>query len=77
MANTEKMVETGVGIIVALTVAGIMAAFLLPVAINEMVAVNTSSWSNGADSLYGILDLIFVVVLFLTVIGWAVASFKS
>lgn len=77
MAQTGNMVEQGVGVVVALTVAGIMAAFLLPVAINELVAVDTTSWSSGADSLFGILDLIFIVVVFLTVIGWAVSAFKS
>lgn len=67
-------VEQGVGIIVAVTVAALMAAFLFPVAIDELAATNTGSWSTGASSIFGILDLIFVLVLFLTIIGWAVTQ---
>lgn len=75
MTNTQSMVRTGVGVVVALVVAGIMAAFVLTVAIDEIVAVDTTTWSNGAQSLWDILDLIFILVLFLVVIGWAVDAF--
>lgn len=63
----------GVNIVVTLTVAGIVAAFLLPVAIDEIVAVDTSSWSSGASSLWDILDLIVVLAIFLFMIGLALA----
>lgn len=77
MASVDKMVEQGVGIVVALVVVGILLAFLLPVAIDELVAVDTTAWSDGAGSLYGIMDLIFILVVFLTVIGWAVMAYQK
>lgn len=66
----------GVNLVVTLTVAGIVAAFLLPVAINEIVAVDTTSWSSGASSLWDILDLIVVLAIFLFMIGLALARSK-
>lgn len=77
MASTGKMVEQGVGVVIALVVAGIMAAFVLPVALDELATVDTSSWSDGAASIFGILDLIFVLVVFLVAIGWAVSAYRT
>ena len=77
MASADQMVEQGVGIVIALVVVGILLAFLLPVAINELVAVETTSWSDGAASLFQIMDLIFLLVVFLVVIGWAVVAYKK
>ena len=77
MASADQMVEQGVGIVIALVVVGILLAFLLPVAINELVAVDTASWSDGAASLFEIMDLIFLLVVFLVVIGWAVVAYKK
>lgn len=71
------MVEQGVGIIVALTVGIILTAFLLPVAIDELASVETTSWSSGADSLFSILDLIAVLTIFLVFIGWAMSSYGN
>lgn len=64
-------VNRGVGIIVTIVVTLIVAAFLVPVAIDEIVAVDTSNWSSGAQSLWDILDLIGVLVVFLFVLGYA------
>lgn len=63
-----------VGLVVALTVGGLVAAFLLPVAIDEIVAVDTSSWGSGATSLWDIMDLIIVLAAFLFFIGVALAA---
>jgi len=54
-----------VNLVVALVVGGLMAAFLLPIAIDEIVAVDTSSWSNGAGSLWEILPVMVVLAVFL------------
>lgn len=61
----------GVKIVVSLMVAGLVGAFLLPVAIDEIVAVDTTSWSSGASSLWDILDIIIVLALFLFFVGLA------
>jgi len=63
-----------VSLVVGLTVGGIVAAFLLPIAIDELVGVDTSAWSGGADSLWGILDVIIVLALFLFFIGIALSA---
>lgn len=76
MSNgTKSMVNQGVGIVVALVVASIMVAFVLTVGIDELVAADTTNWSDGAQSLYDILDLLFILTVFLVVIGWAIDAF--
>lgn len=60
-----------VNLVVVLTVGGIVAAFLLPVALDEIVAVDVSNYSSGAQSLWNILDLIIVLAVFLFFIGLA------
>lgn len=61
----------GVNLVVTLTVAAIVAAFLIPVAINELVGVDTTGWGSGASSLWEIMDLIIVLAIFLFMIGLA------
>lgn len=63
-----------VGLVVALTVGGLVAAFLLPVAIDELVAVDTTNWGSGASSIWDIMDLIVVLAVFLFFIGVALAA---
>lgn len=63
-----------VGLVVALMVGGLVAAFLLPVAINEIVSVSTTSWGSGASSLWDVMDLIIVLAVFLFFIGVALAA---
>lgn len=71
------MVDQGVQIVIAVVVTGLLFAFLLPVALDELALVDTSSWSDGAASIFGILDLIFILVGFLVVIGWAVTAYRD
>jgi len=65
--------RSAVGLVVGLMVGGIVAAFLLPVAIDEIVGVDTSAWGSGASSLWEILDLIIVLAVFLFFIGMALS----
>lgn len=60
-----------VNVIVGLTVAGIVAAFLIPVALDEIVAVDTTSYSDGAQQMWDILDLVMVLAVFLMFIQLA------
>lgn len=69
--NRAQSANRAVNLVVALTVGGIVAAFLLPVALDEIVGVNTSNYSSGAQSLWDILDLIIVLAVFLFFIGLA------
>jgi len=73
-AQTSNSAMKAVSLVVGLTVGGIVAAFLLPIAIDELVGVDTSSWSSGASSLWAIMDVIVVLALFLFFIGVALAA---
>lgn len=72
--GTQNSAMRVVGLVVALTVGGIVAAFLLPIAIEELVNVTTTDWSDGASALWGILDVIVVLAVFLAFIGIALAA---
>jgi len=73
-AQTTNSAMRAVSLVVGLTVGGIVAAFLLPIAIDELVAVDTSAWSGGADSLWGIMDVVVVLALFLFFINVALGA---
>ena len=60
-----------VDVIVGLVVAGLMAAYLLPMAITEIVAVDTSTWTDGAASLWEVLPVMVVLAIFLLFVGLA------
>lgn len=76
MAQNDTSGASGaaVEVIVGLTVAGLVAAFLLPIAIGEIVSVSTSSWGSGASSLWAIMDLAIVLSAFLFMIGLALGA---
>lgn len=71
MNDDKAQASRAVQLVVGLTVAGIVAAFLIPVAIDELVSVDTTSWGSGASSLWNIMDLIIVLAVFLFMIGLA------
>lgn len=60
-----------VNLVVALVVGGLMAAFLLPIVIDELATVDTASWSDGAAALWGILPVMIVLAVFLFFVGVA------
>lgn len=60
-----------VNLVVALVVGGLMAAFLLPIAINEISGVETTDWSDGAAALWNILPVMIVLAVFLFFVGVA------
>lgn len=60
-----------VNLVVALVVGALMAAFLLPIAIDELAAVDTSSWDGGAAALWNILPVMIVLAIFLFFVGVA------
>jgi len=65
--------STAVNLVVGLVVGGLMAAFLLPIAIDEIVGVDTSSWTNGAGALWEILPVMVVLAIFLFFVGLALS----
>lgn len=75
-ANRGQMAgaDVAVRLVVALVVGGLMAAFLLPIAINEIATVDTASWTSGAASLWEILPVMIVLAIFLFFVGIAVSG---
>ena len=71
--QAQSGANTAVNLVVALVVGGLMAAFLLPIAIDEIAAVDTSSWSNGAGALWDILPVMVVLAIFLFFVGMALS----
>lgn len=65
--------EEGVEVVVGLVVGGLMAAFLLPLAINEIVGIDTSSWTGGAAELWELLPVMIVLAIFLFFVQLAIA----
>ncbi len=66
--------DDATNLVVGLVVAGLMAAFLLPIAIEEIANVSTSSWSDGAASLWNVLPIMIVLAIFLFFVGLALKS---
>lgn len=60
-----------VNVVVGLVVGSLMAAYLLPLAINEIMAVETTAWSDGAAALWEILPVMIVLAIFLFFVGLA------
>jgi hypothetical protein len=75
--NSGQMASRAVNLVVGLTVGGLVAAFLLPIAIDEIVSVDTTSWGSGASSLWDILDVIVVLSVFLFFISLAVMNRRA
>jgi len=64
-----------VQLIVSLTVGAIVAAFLLPIGLEELTSADIGdNASSGADALWGILDVIIVLAVFLFFIGIALSA---
>lgn len=64
-----------VSLIVALTVGAIVAAFLLPIGLSELSGSSLGdNASSGATALWGILDVIIVLAVFLFFIAIALRA---
>lgn len=70
-AQSGNMINKGVNLAVGILVVGLLTAYLLPIAINELVAVDTSSWGDAEAALFGLLPLFFVLGILLFIIGKA------
>jgi len=76
-ANRAQMgggANDATNLVVGLVVAGLMAAFLLPIAIEEIANVSTTGWSDGAASLWNVLPIMIVLAIFLFFTGLALKS---
>lgn len=64
-----SFMKKGVDIAVGLLVVGILTAYLLPIAIDELVGVDTSSWGSAEKQLFDLLPIFFVLGVLLFVIA--------
>lgn len=65
--------SSGVDVVVGLMVGGLVSAFLLPIAISEIVGVDTSAWGSGAAEIWGLLDVMIVLAIFLFFVQLAIS----
>jgi hypothetical protein len=77
-AGMDERAAMGAGgvikLIVALTVGALVAAFLLPIAINELGGTDLTNASSGATALWDILDVMIVLAVFLFFTGIALSA---
>lgn len=55
--------------IIGISIAFIIAAAILPTAINNMVSVNTTTWDNSTESLFDQIPLFGVIAIVVSVLG--------
>jgi protein-S-isoprenylcysteine O-methyltransferase Ste14 len=72
-----KMAKRAIAIVVGLTVGGLVAAFLLPVALDQIVAVDTSNYSDGAAAMWDLMDVIITLAVVLFFVGIALAAVEG
>lgn len=77
MAQVGNMAKRAIAVVVGLTVGGLVTAFLLPVALDEIVAVDTSNYSSGAASMWNLMDTIITLAVILFFIGIALAAVEQ
>lgn len=75
MVNGKRMTNNMLAVIIALVIGAILIANLLPIAIDQIVSTDTSSWGDTETTLYELLPLFFVLVPLLVVVGWAMKAF--
>lgn len=76
-AGTGQMAKRAIAVVVGLTVGGLVAAFLVPIALDQIVAVDTSNYSDGAAAMWGIMDIIITLAVLLFFIGISLAAVES
>lgn len=76
-SNVGNMAKRAIAIVVGLTVGGLVAAFLLPVALDEIVAVDTSNYSSGAAAMWNLMDTIITLAVILFFVGIALAAVEN
>lgn len=69
--------DNGIDLAVQLLVIGLLVAFLVPVAISEIVDANTTGWGTAETSLWDLLPLFLVFAAVLYVIGMAVQAYRD
>lgn len=72
----SQFMSRGVDIAVGILVVGLLTAYLLPIAIDEIVAVDTTGWGNAEAQLFDLLPLFFVLAILLFIVAKAMQNKK-
>lgn len=69
------MARNAVSVVIALVVAALMVAYVLPIAIDALINVDTTAWGDAESQLFELLPLFVVLVPFVVIVGWAIDAF--
>lgn len=75
--STGALAKRAIAVVVGLTVGGLVAAFLLPVALDQIVAVDTTNYSDGAAAMWNLMDVIITLAVVLFFVGIALAAVEN
>lgn len=70
--RAQSGADDAVSVVVSLVVGGLMAAYLLPLAIDEIVQVDTTNWTSGAAEMWDLLPVMIVLAIFLFFVALAI-----
>lgn len=73
MARMDDAVE----LVVGLMVAALLAAFLLPIAIDNVSNTSTTGWDTDVITIWDLLPVMIVLAAFLLFVGWAVSVYRK
>lgn len=70
-ATQRSTMQKGVRLVVGLLVIALLTAFLLPIALDELNAVDVSAWTAAEQALFGLLGIFFILGVVIFVVNWA------
>ncbi|WP_396614121.1 hypothetical protein ACH9L7_20380 (plasmid) [Haloferax sp. S1W] len=73
-AQSSGAAGQAANVVVSILVASLMAAYLLPMAINEIIGVDTTSWTGGASALWEIIPVMIVLAIFIFFVNMALST---
>lgn len=69
--------DNAIELVVGVLVGSLLAAYLLPIAIDALVDANTTNWGSDVTQLWDLLPLIIVLAIFLLFVAWAVSTYRD
>ncbi|MGV9199940.1 MAG: hypothetical protein ACOC4M_14105 [Promethearchaeia archaeon] len=67
----QNFLDRGIELAVGVLVIGLLTAYLLPIALDELAEVETSDWGSAEAALFGLLPVFFVLAILLWVVNKA------
>lgn len=69
-----KFGKAMVGIIMGLLIAGLLIAFLLPVAVDAIIDVDTTTWGDAEEGLWELVPLFLVLIPVIALIAYVMKT---